>query len=110
MGLCPVIAAITGTDYVVAVTEPTPSALHDLKRVMYLANHFKIRHGIVINKYDMAKRFCSEIESFAKENNIPIIGRIPYSKDFVDAMLEMNPVTEKWPKYEDIFEGIIKNI
>ena len=107
---CPVIAAITGTDYVIAVTEPTPSALHDLKRVVYLANHFKIRHGIVINKYDMAERFCSEIEKFAEENNIPIIGRVPYSKDFVEAMLEMKPVAEKWPKFEEIFEGIIKNI
>ena len=28
---CPVIASLVGTDYIVAVTEPTPSALHDLK-------------------------------------------------------------------------------
>ena len=28
---CPVIASLVGTDYIIAVTEPTPSALHDLK-------------------------------------------------------------------------------
>ena len=39
---CPVIASLVGTDYIVAVTEPTPSALFDLKRVLYLANHFGI--------------------------------------------------------------------
>ena len=49
---CPVIASLVGTDYIVAVTEPTPSALFDLKRVLYLANHFGIQHGIVINKFD----------------------------------------------------------
>ena len=38
---CPVIASLVGTDYILGVTEPTPSALHDLKRVLYLANHFK---------------------------------------------------------------------
>ncbi|MCU0679241.1 MAG: 4Fe-4S binding protein [Planctomycetes bacterium] len=52
---CPVIASLVGTDYIVAVTEPTPSALHDLKRVLYLAGHFKIKHGIVINKFDLIR-------------------------------------------------------
>ncbi|MGC8885465.1 MAG: P-loop NTPase, partial [Candidatus Nanoarchaeia archaeon] len=49
---CPVIASLVGTDFVLAVTEPTPSALFDLKRVLYLANHFKIKHGVLINKFD----------------------------------------------------------
>jgi len=97
---CPVIASLVGTDYIIAVTEPTPSALHDLKRVLYLAEHFGIKHGIIINKFDLERSFCSEIEKFAKENNIPIIGRIPYKKDFVDAMIKMKPVVEINPKYK----------
>ena len=55
---CPVIASLVGTDYIVVVTEPTPSAMHDLIRVIYLANHFKIKHGIVINKYDLSAQAC----------------------------------------------------
>ena len=42
----------------VAVTEPRPSALHDLKR---------IPQGIAINKFDLEKQFCLEIEKFAKK-------------------------------------------
>ncbi len=107
---CPVIASLVGTDYIVAVTEPTPSALHDLKRALYLANHFGIKHGIVINKFDLEKKFCSKIENFAKENNIPIIGKIPYRKDFVDAGIKMKPVVEINPKYKKIFRNIIDKI
>ncbi len=107
---CPVIASLVGTDYIVAVTEPTPSALHDLKRVLYLANHFKIKSGIVINKFDLARKFCSKIESFAKRNEIPIIGRIPYKKDFVDSTIKMKPVVEINPEYRKVFEGIIEQI
>ncbi|MCK4552721.1 ATP-binding protein [Candidatus Pacearchaeota archaeon] len=107
---CPVIASLVGTDYIVGVTEPTPSALHDLKRVLYLANHFKIKHGIVINKFDLEKSFCKKIESFAKKNKIPIIGKIPYRKDFVDSMIKMKPVVEINPEYKKVFEGIIKQI
>jgi len=107
---CPVIASLVGTDYIVAVTEPTPSALFDLKRVLYLANHFKIPHGIVINKFDLAKNFYREIEKFAKENNIPILGKIPYRKDFVNSTIKMKPVVEINPKYKKLFKEIINKI
>lgn len=107
---CPVIASLVGTDYIVAVTEPTPSALHDLKRVLYLARHFQIKHGIVINKHDLASGFCSEIEKFAKENDIPILGKIPYRKDFVDATIKMKPILEINPEYQNLFHDIINNI
>ena len=107
---CPVIASLVGTDYIVAVTEPTPSALHDLKRVLYLANHFQIKHGIVINKCDLEKKFCLKIEKFAREGNIAIIGKIPYRKDFVDSTIKMKPVTEINPNYQELFEKIINKV
>lgn len=107
---CPVIASLVGTDYILAVTEPTPSALFDLKRVLYLANHFKIKHGIVINKFDLAKSFCKEIEKFAEINKIPVLGKIPYKKDFVDSVIEMKPVTKINHKYRILFQNIINQI
>lgn len=107
---CPVIASLVGTDYIVAVTEPTPSALFDLKRVLYLANHFGIKHGIVINKSDLAKNFYKEIEKFAKENNIQIIGKIPYRKDFVKSTIKMKPVIKINPSYQGLFQKIINQI
>ncbi len=107
---CPVIASLVGTDYIAAVTEPTPSALHDLKRVLYLANHFGIKRGIIVNKFDLERKFCSEIEKFAEENKTAIIGRIPYRKDFVDATVKMKPVAEINPKYRELFRKIIEQI
>jgi len=107
---CPVIASLVGTDYIVGVTEPTPSALFDLKRVLYLANHFRIKHGIVINKFDLAENFYKEIEKFAKINKIPILGRIPYRKDFVKSTIKMKPVTEINPRYKKLFKEIINKI
>ncbi len=107
---CPVIASLAGTDYIVAVTEPTPSALHDLKRVLFLAEHFRIKRGIVINKFDLNKKFCSKIEQFAVKENIPVIGKIPYRKDFVDSTIKMKPVIEINPEYNKTFKEIIKKI
>ena len=107
---CPVIASLIGTDYIVAVTEPTPSALHDLKRVLYLADHFNIKRGIVINKYDLEKKFCLKIEKFAKEKNIPILGKIPYKKDFITSTVKMKPVIEINSSYKELFRSIIDQI
>ncbi len=100
----------TNTFYIVTVTEPTPSALFDLKRVLYLANHFGIKHGIVINKFDLAENFYKKIEKFAKENNILILGKIPYRKDFVNSTIKMKPVVEINPEYKEIFRKIINKI
>ena len=107
---CPIIASLVGTDYIAAVTEPTPSALFDLKRVLYLADYFGIKHGIIINKFDLEGNFCLKIEEFASENKIPVIGKIPYRKDFVDSTVKMRPVVEINPEYGKTFNKIINAI
>jgi len=107
---CPVIASLVGTDYILAITEPTPSALHDLKRVLYLANHFKIKHGIVINKFDLEETFATKIEDFAKINNIPVIEKIPYRKDFIESTIKMKPIFEINSEYDMLFRNIVQKI
>lgn len=103
---CPVIASVNGSDYVIAVTEPTPSGLSDLKRALGIAEHFSIPSGIIINKHDINPEQTKEIEAFAEENDIPILSRIPYDKSFVDSLIELKPVIEYNPKTRKIFQEI----
>lgn len=107
---CPVIASLVGTDYIVAVTEPTPSALHDLKRVLYLADHFQIKSGIVINKCDLSKKFALKIKKFAQDNKIPVLGQIPYRQDFIDSTVKMKPVEKINADYSVAFKQIVNQI
>ncbi|MBN1914635.1 MAG: ATP-binding protein [Parachlamydiales bacterium] len=107
---CPVIASLTGSDYVLAVTEPTPSALHDLKRVLYLAEKFRIPTGIVINKYDLDTAFCNRIMRFAQRKKLKVLQKIPYSKNFVEAALKMKPVVQLFPEYTVLFTHILQTI
>ena len=107
---CPVIASVNGSDYVIAVTEPTPSALSDLKKSLEVVKHFKIPYGLIINKFDINKEFSKKIEKFAKDNNIPLLGKVPYSKEFVSALVNLTPVVVWNKNFEPIFEGIIKNL
>jgi len=106
---CPVIASINGSDYVIAVTEPTPSALSDLKKGLEVVEHFKIPYGLVINKFDINKEFSKKIEKFAKENSIPLLGKIPYDKEFVKALVNLTPVIVWNKKFEPVFSKIANN-
>ncbi len=85
---CVVIASITGTDAVVAVTEPTLSGLSDLKRVLEVAGHFGIKSFVCINKYDLNRDITRQIEEFCRERDIEIIGKIPFNKEIVRALQE----------------------
>ena len=91
---CPVIAAISGVDLVIIVTEPTLSAIHDLKRIYNVACHFKIPSIVCINKYDINPNNTKEIEEFCKGENIPIVGEIPYDITITRAMVNEQSIIE----------------
>ena len=111
---CPVIASIGGVDFVVVVSEPTLSAIHDMKRVVKLAEHFKVPVGICINKYNLNEEMTQHIKDFASKQKIVILGEIPYSSDFYKAqkfgqnILEYNNDFRK--PFSEIWKSILNNI
>jgi len=88
---CPVIAAVNGADFTLLVTEPTPSGFSDLKRVLTVVNHFKIPHGVVINKWNVNPNENRKIEEWAGDK---LLGRIAYDKRIFQAIAELRPIVE----------------
>ncbi len=85
---CPVIASMKAADYVLLVTEPTPSALHDLQRIIEVAGHFKMPLGIVINRADIHPETNVLIKQFASENGFDLLAEIPYDLCLPRALAE----------------------
>ncbi len=83
---CPVVSSLSGANFVILVTEPTISGLHDLKRVYQLVNKFKIKAGCIINKFDLNLQVSNEIENFLEEKDIIHIANLPYDETFTKAM------------------------
>jgi MinD superfamily P-loop ATPase len=75
---CPVHAAMGGIDRLLAVSEPTPSGLHDLERLLGLAAHFGLPAVTVVNKWDLAPSLTRTIEQVCAELGVPSAGRIPF--------------------------------
>jgi MinD superfamily P-loop ATPase len=91
---CPVISSITGVDFVLIVTEPTLSAIHDLERILDVSNHFKIPAMVCINKFDINIENSKKIESYCKSNKIDIVGKLPYDNIVTQAMIKEKNVIE----------------
>ncbi len=89
---CPATSSITSTSYVVIVSEPTMSGLHDLKRIVQTVEHFKIPMGIVINKYDINESQSDEIKKYCEEESLEILGKIPYDVTVKNATEQAKPV------------------
>ena len=94
---CPVIAALSGIDLAVLVTEPTVSGRHDLERVLELCRHFNITAGVVINKYDLNQDQAHEIERFCQAHRLTLLGKLPHDTAFTHAMIRGLTITEYDP-------------
>ena len=107
---CPVIASVTGSDYCVLVAEPTPSSMSDVSRALEIVKHFNIRAGLIINKSDINVKYKIELENFASDNNLDLLGNIPYDKSFSKALVEMTPVIKYNKKLSSYFEKIVAEL
>ena len=91
---CPVIAAITGVDMVLVVTEPTVSGLHDLERVLGVARHFNIPAMVCINKYDINEENARRIEDHCREAEVEVVGKLTYDDVATKAMIMEKSIIE----------------
>jgi len=76
------------------VTEPTLSAINDLKRIYHVACHFKIPSLVCINKYDINIQNSNKIEEYCMKKDIPIVGKIKYDTEMTKAMVKEKTIIE----------------
>ncbi len=113
---CPVHASITGVNLLLGVTEPTPSGVHDLERLLNLARTFRTKAAIVINKEDMSAAYVHAIESLSKRFEAPIVGKLPFDVRLPKLLaqrklpLDYRPFAEKvekiWSQLRDYMADI----
>lgn len=99
---CPVIASIAGVDLVLVVTEPSLSGLNDLKRILKTIQMSYVKAVVCINKYDVNLEQARLIEAYCSEQNIPIVGRVPYDREVLKFVNQGSSIVESENKLKDI--------
>jgi len=85
---CPVIASVKGADFVLMVTEPTPSGLHDLKRAIEAIRFFKVPFAVVLNRSDLPGGIRGEVVEYFAANSISLLAEVPFDLCMPQALAE----------------------
>jgi len=75
---CPVIEATKDADFVILITEPTPFGFNDVVLAIETMKELKKEFGVVINRYGIGD---NQIIDYCDKNNIPILAKIPNSRE-----------------------------
>jgi MinD superfamily P-loop ATPase len=104
---CPVIASMTGADFILLVTEPTPFGLHDLKLAVGAVNILGIPCGLVINRSDIGN---DEVKKYATQNNIPVLMEIPFDRRIAEAYSKGEMIVDVFPEWREKFQELYNKI
>jgi len=97
---CPVISSLTGVNFALIVTEPTPTGVHDLKRIVDLTRHFKIKAALVVNKSDINPDYAEDIKTYCEDEGLIYLGEIPYDSKITEAQKNMKTILDFAPDSE----------
>lgn len=105
---CTVIAALTGVNLVVMVAEPSVSGISDIIRLYELLKN-RSSALLLINKCDLNVDGTVQLENWAREQGIPLLGRIPFLPAVFKAISQgLCPVL--LPQVRDVLEPIWQNL
>ncbi|MCD4680195.1 MAG: ATP-binding protein [Bacteroidales bacterium] len=100
---CPVIEATKNADFVILVTEPTPFGLHDLSLAVETMKELNKRFAVVVNRYGIGN---DKVLDYCKDNNIPLIAKIPNSRQIAELYSKGELIYKKVPEVKRQLENI----
>ncbi len=104
---CIVMESIKDADYCILVSEPTLFGVHNLNMVYELVKLFNKPFGVVLNK-------CLEeenpAEKYCLENNIKILGRIPFDNELGTLNSNAEIAVNKNEEYRELFFSLLDTV
>ena len=104
---CPVIESISGSDYCILVTEPTPFGLHDLKLAVEVTRHLNIPFGVIINRDGIGDK---KVELYCKNENIPVLLKIPERKKIAHLYSKGIALASESHEWHEMFGQVFNRI
>ncbi len=104
---CPVIAAMSDTDFVLLVTEPTPFGLHDLELAVGAVKLLGLPCGLVVNRSDLGEQ---KVFEYAASEQIPVLLTIPFDRRIAEAYSKGKTIVEELPEWREKFQALYEDI
>jgi MinD superfamily P-loop ATPase len=104
---CFVIETISGCDFCLLVTEPTPFGLHDLTLAVELTRILEIPAGVIINKFGIGD---NTVSTYCEREHIPVLLEIPHTREIAALSSEGIPFITRMPSWKDAFCDLFATI
>ncbi|MCK4387728.1 MAG: ATP-binding protein [Dehalococcoidia bacterium] len=104
---CPVVEAVSDTDFCLLVTEPTPFGLNDLSLAVEVVRKLEIPCGVVVNRVGVGD---DKVEAYCHEQGIPILLEIPLDRRIAMLYSKGIPLVEGMPEWRDAFLKLFQDI
>jgi MinD superfamily P-loop ATPase len=104
---CPVVSSVKDSDYIILVTEPTPFGLNDLKLTLEMLAELNKDIGVIINKDGLGS---NEMEKFLENENIEILAKIPFSREFASRYAEGRILEEIPHELEEVYFSLVEKL
>jgi len=97
---CPVIVAVSGADFVLLVTEPTPFGLNDLGLALEMVAELRLPHAVVVNRHEEGNE---DARTFCRERGVEILAEIPDDRRVAEAYSRGEMAVNAVPGFERMF-------
>lgn len=91
---CTAIASLVDADLAVVVTEPSLSGMHDMARVVQLAQQLGVPVAAIINKTDINRENSAALADYCRSRDLPVLARLPFDEVVVSANAAQVPLVE----------------
>ncbi len=100
---CPVIEALSDTNFAILVTEPTPAGEHDLLIAIDLVKQLEIPFGIINNRSDVGDD-C--IDRLVKKEDYELLLNIPHENEILWLYSNGLPLIGTTTKFDPMFSNL----
>ena len=104
---CPVVESLKNVDFVLLVSESTPFGLHDLTLAFQMVQELGMPCGVVINREGIGN---ASVEEFCHEHNLPILMRLPFSRQIAEVLAQGQPLVNAFPEYHPVFHDLYQRV
>ncbi len=104
---CPMVETVKGADFVLLVTEPTPSGLHDLELAVEAVRELGIPQGIIINRVGVGD---DRVDEFCRREGLPVLLKIPFQRKIAEGMARGKTLLSLRPQLREELKEMIDDI
>lgn len=104
---CTMVETVSGVDYCILVTEPTPFGLNDLRIAVETLKGLHVPFGVVINRDGIGD---GRVEEYCSKEGIELLLKIPDSREIAEGYSRGIPFIEFLPEWKGKLQTLYEHI